>query len=114
MRVVAQPLEFDVRKAALFLKQAPTFVVDEAELATDRRQSQVGIVLAQQQPVLRAAREHPIRLARAAGDEIIDEDADVGVAALRQPWLAPFALERRVDPGQRDPARLLLHIRWCR
>ena len=42
--------------------------------------------------MLGAAREHAVRLARAASDEVVDQHAHVGFAALRGPGLAPFHL----------------------
>ena len=65
-----------------------------------RRQAQVGVVLAQQQAIFRAAREHPIRLARAARDEIVDQHADVGLVAARPPRRALLHAQRRIDAGE--------------
>jgi len=49
--------------------------------------------------VLGAAREHTVRLACTSGHEVVDEHTDVRFAALRQPGLAAFALEGRIDAG---------------
>ncbi len=49
--------------------------------------------------MLRTAREHPIRLSRTAGDEVIDEHANVGVAALGQPCLASSEGQGGVNSG---------------
>ena len=73
-----------------------------------RREPQVGIVLAQQQPIFRAAREHPIRLARAARDEIVDEHADVGLVASRPPRCALLHAQRGVDAGEHALRRRFL------
>nr|GFC33568.1 hypothetical protein [Tanacetum cinerariifolium] len=48
------------------------------------REAQVGIVLAQQDAVLGAAREHAVRLLGAFVDEVIDEHADVRLVALER------------------------------
>ena len=48
-----------------------------------RGQTQVRVVDSKQKPVLGARREHPIRLEAAAGDEIVDEDADVRLVAAQ-------------------------------
>ena len=50
-------------------------------VVADRGEAQVGIILAQQQAVLGAGGEHAVRLERALGDEVINEDADVGLVA---------------------------------
>ena len=77
-------------------EQTPALVVDQAELASRRRQAQIGIVLAQQQAIFGAAREHAIRLARAARDQVVDEHADVGLVAARPPRRrAPARAARR-------------------
>ena len=59
-------------------------------------QAQVGVVLAQLQPVLGARGEHPVRLGDAAGDEVVDQHAEVGLVAARAPArLAAHAAARR-------------------
>ena len=86
--------------AALAFEEAPALVVDEAEFAASGRQAQVRVVLAQREAVLRAAREHAVRLGRAARDEVVDHHADVGVAAGREPRFALLHLQARVDAGE--------------
>ena len=95
-----QALDFRSGAIALRREQLPALVADQSELARLRREAQVGIVLAQQQPIFRAAREHPIRLARAARDEIVDEHADVGLVAPRPPRRALLHAQRGVDAGE--------------
>ncbi len=94
-----EPLHFALRQLLLLLEQRPALVVDEAELSTHGRQAQVRVVFPQEQAVLGAAREHAIGLARAAGDEVVDQHAEVTLAALRHPGLAALHLERGVDAG---------------
>ena len=86
----------DVVQARGFLREPlaprfelpPALVGNEPELAADGCQAQVRVVLAQAQAELGAAREHAIRLGRAARDEIVDQHADVGFLAARIPRLA--------------------------
>ena len=49
--------------------------------ATPRREPKVGVVDPQEQPVLRARREHPVRLQAALRRQVVDEDADVSLVA---------------------------------
>src|SRR5580658_1015444 len=97
-----QALDFGVRQALLRLAQTPPLRVDKSELAPDRRQSQVRIVLAKQTAVLGAAREHAIGLARAARDQIVDEHPEIALAPARHPGFAPPHALRGID--SRDEA----------
>ena len=87
---------FHVKQARdLRRKRRPARVVDQAEPPPDLGQAQVGVVLAQLQPVFGAAREHPVRLGHALGDQVVDQDAEIGLVARRHP--------RRVAPRTRAP-----------
>ena len=61
-REAAEALLLGVDRFALGIERRPALVVDKTELAALRRKPQIGIVLAQSQAVLGAAREHAIRL----------------------------------------------------
>ena len=50
-------------------------IVDEAELAALRRQTQVRVVLTKRQTVLRAGSEHTVGLGRTASYEVVDQHA---------------------------------------
>ena len=95
-----QPFELGVHGDALVLEEAPALVVDQPEFAARRREPEVGVVLAQREAVFRAAREHAVRLGRAARDEVVDHHADVGIAAGREPRFALLHLQARVDAGE--------------
>jgi hypothetical protein len=75
----ARALAFD--RLALGLEAGEARVVDQAELAADAGQAQVGVVLAQLQPVLGARGEHAVGLAGALGDQIVDQHPGVGLIA---------------------------------
>jgi hypothetical protein len=83
------------------LEQLPALIADETELAPDRREARIGVVLAQQQTVLGAAREHAIGLAGAARDQIIDEHAEVGLAAPGRPRRLPADERAALMPASR-------------
>ncbi len=68
----------DALNVAFFRLQAlPAHLVDESHLVRQRGETPIRIVLAQQQPVLGPAGEHPIRFVHAPGDQVIDHDPDV-------------------------------------
>ena len=103
-----QPRRLLLRQALLRLEEAPALIVHQAELAAQRRQAQVGVVLAQQQAILGAAGEHPVRLPGPSGHQVIDEHAEIRLAALRHPGLALAASQRRIDAGDNALRRGLL------
>jgi hypothetical protein len=59
----------------------PAVVIDQAYFAADRGEALVGVVRAEVEAVLGAAREHAVGFDRGLGDEVVDEDADVGLVA---------------------------------
>ena len=69
----------------LVLEGVPAGIVDQTKFATDRRQAAVGVILAQQQAVLGAAGEHPIRLDCAPGNQVVNHDTHVGICSSRRP-----------------------------
>ena len=85
----------------------PPLVIHEPGLAAARRQPEIGIVDAQQQPMLRAGREHPVGLQAPLRDQVVDENADVCLVAAELERLRAPRPPRRVDPGD-DPLRARL------
>src|SRR4029077_237582 len=94
-----QALDLGVGSFPLRLEEPPALLVYEPHLAPPRREAPGRAVLAEAQPVLGAAGEHAVRLARPAGHEVVDEHAEVGVAALREPGLALLHGKRRIYDG---------------
>ena len=64
-----------------------------------RRETAVGVVVPQQQPIFGAAGEHAVGLVDAAGDEIIDQHADVRLIAVEDERLAAGKSEGRIGAG---------------
>ncbi len=60
----------------------PGSVADEAEGAAVRGEAAVGVVDAEVQAELGAGGEHAVGLVGAAADEVVDEDAEVGLGAV--------------------------------
>ena len=71
-------------------------------------QAQVGVVLAQLQPVFGARGEHAVRLGGAVRDQVVDQHAEVGLVAARRPGLALLHEARGVEAGEQALRRGLL------
>ncbi len=75
---------------------SPGGVVDEAEGAGVRGEAAVGVVDAEVEAELGARGEHAVGLVGALGDEVVDEDADVGLGAVeREGAASPRTLRGR-------------------
>ena len=71
----------------------------QAYFMTDRRESQVGVVLAQQDAVLCARGKHAVGFVDAFGYQVVDQYADVGFVALQYDRLQPLQCPMRIDAG---------------
>ena len=85
--------------ASLASSRSTAISIDEPQPVGERRQAAVGVVGPQQQAILRPAGEHPVRLVGAAGDQIVDHHADVGLIAAQHQRLFVSDRQRRVRPG---------------
>src|SRR5258705_9716155 len=86
----------------LVCESAPAIVIHQSEPTSCLGKTQVGIVLAQLQPILGAAGEHPVRLGDAAGDKIVDQNTQVRLVAARAPSRLATRAQRGVDPGEQS------------
>ena len=65
-------------------------LVEQTNIEARRTEPGIGVVLPQQQAVLGPRGEEPVGLLGAAGDQIIDEDPDVGLGPVEdERFLAP-------------------------
>src|SRR5260221_12098508 len=92
-----EPLLLAAYRVALAVERAPADIVHHAEPATGLGESQVRIVLAQHEPIFRAAGEHAIRLRNTAGNEVVDQDTDIPFVAPRAPSMLVPDEQRRID-----------------
>jgi len=83
-------------RLAFGTERRPAHVVHQSEFAPLFSQAQIGIVLAQLQAVFGARGEHAIRLGHTAGDEVVDQHAEIGLVAARTPGLAALRLQRGI------------------
>ena len=68
-------------------------------LVSEFAESEVSVILAQEQAMFGTRGEHAIRLARAFGDEIINKDADVGLVSTEHDGFHLTQPECGVDTG---------------
>ncbi len=83
-----------VQRAAAPLEGVPLLVAHQAGFAPERSQTQIGIIVTQDDPMFGPRRQHAIRLVHAAGNEIVDQHADVALPpadAQRRRRRAPHA-----------------------
>ena len=71
-------------------------LANQTRLNAERRQALVGVVRTQGQAVLRPRSEHTIGLGDAAGDEVVDQDADISFRPVDQDWLLASELGRSI------------------
>src|SRR5205085_8720620 len=79
---------------------ASALVVEDAETIGDWRQALVDGVASEEQAVLRAGGEHPIRLLGALRDEVVDHHRRVRLIAAQDYRLATAHELERVDTGE--------------
>ena len=77
----------------------PALIGNQSQPVTQRHQAFVAVVLAQQQPVFRAGGEHPVGLVGAAGHQIIDQHADVGLSAAEHDAGFTVQSQAGIDAG---------------
>src|SRR5690606_12956129 len=85
---------------ALGLEGGPADIVDQAQFAALLGQAQVGVVLAQDQPVFGTRGKHAVRLLGTQGNQVVNQYADIGLVAARAPGVSALGAQRGVGPGQ--------------
>ena len=90
------------------LEALPALVIHETDGAAGGRQAQVRVVDSKQQSMLRARREHPIRLQTPLRRQIVDHRADVARRRGRGRTACCRRRQRGVDSGDKSLGRRLL------
>src|SRR5438105_10019224 len=67
-------------------------------------QSLISVVVPQKQSVLGTACKHPIRLFSSFGDEIVNENADIGFPPIQDKWWKSLNLNAAFAPAIRPCA----------
>ena len=93
----------------VFLPHRPiALLAHQTDAPPDRAQTLVGVVLPVQQAVFAARGHHAVGFVGALGDQIVDQCADVAVAAAQHQRLLSAELQRRVHPRDEALYRRLL------
>ena len=85
----------------------PASIIEQSELSALGAESLVGIVLSQKNAVFCAAREHAVGFIRAFGDEIVNQNADVGFVSAQGEWFDSSSLLVAVDASDESLTRSL-------
>ena len=96
-----QPLGLPADGFVFLLHRGPARVGYQPELTADGAQALVGVVLTQDQAVFAAGGHHAVRLVGALGDQVVDQRADIGVAAPQDEGRETEQLPRGVHPGDK-------------
>src|SRR5262249_23715561 len=95
--------------AAFSLQARICFAADRADLIADLGEPDVGVVLAEKQPVLCPRSEHSIRLTVGAfRTQIVNETGYMGLVALESERLLAAEAQRGVEPRHEPLRRRLL------
>ena len=65
------------------IKLFPFLVANQTKFATERLQALIGVVVPEQQTMLRPRRKHSVRFVDPLCDQIIDENSDIGIAPIQ-------------------------------
>ncbi len=95
-----QPFELPGDGVPLAAIRVPAGIVDDAQAPPVLGEPQVGVVLAQLEPVFGARSKHPVRLGNAARDQVVDQHADIRLVPARAPACFAGHVARRVDAGE--------------
>src|SRR5215469_6731280 len=80
------------------LRSPPTNATDPD---SQRGQPLICVVSTDDEPILRPRCEHAIRLSSASGDQVINEDADVGTCSIEDNPIAASGCKRSIDACQK-------------
>ena len=88
---MVKAVNFAVFTLPALVQASPLVLAEQAEPVPDRSQAAVGVVMAHQKPVFAAAGQHAVRLMGALGDEVVHQNAHIGLMAAQHKRL--FAAE---------------------
>ena len=90
-----QPVQFGLLDLAVMAEHGPPLIVHQTVFPANGRQALVGVVLAQAQAVLAAARHHAVGVQHALGDQVVHQRAQVA----RVPRQHKFFFAQRMAGG---------------
>ncbi len=81
------------------LETIPRFVGHQSHAPAQRGEPPVRIIVAQQQAIFRPRSKHAVRLVDTFGNQIVDEDTDVSLAAIEDEGRLVLDFQSGVDAG---------------
>ena len=94
---VLQSRLFGLHGRLLLQKTRVPFLADKTDLVSERRQTLLGVVLAEEQTVFRARGHHAVGLVRPLGHQIVNQRADVASRTGKKHGGKPLDAARGVD-----------------
>ena len=91
-----------LRPLRLLLEGAPGGLIQRTDPAAEFHEPEIRVVVAEQEPVLGPAGEHPVGLGRSLGDEIVYQNADIGLLTAQNDGFLAAKVAGGVDP-RHDP-----------
>src|SRR5262249_23221117 len=82
-----------VYRSAALLEASPPSVVNQTDGSAALGKAQIGVIVAEHQPIFGAAGEHAVGLIDPTRDEVVDQDTDISLRSIDQ--------ERRLVPGRK-------------
>src|SRR4051794_9479351 len=92
-----EPDHFGIDCGLFGLKLPEISLRQKPNVESDLGEPGVGVVLAQQQAILRSRSKHPVRLDRSLGYQIVDEHSDVSLVPSKNQWLLITDTSCRID-----------------
>ena len=86
-------------ESIFFAETIVPFLRNQPDFISDRSQSNVGIILPQENPILGTRSEHTIRLIHPFGHQVVDQYPDVGFVACQYQRFLPHPAAMRIDTG---------------
>src|SRR5437764_87152 len=75
---------------------------EQADVVAELGETEVGVVLTEDEAVFRPGCEHAVGFDGAFGDEVIDQDTDVGLIAAKNNWILASNVACGVDSSHKS------------
>ena len=82
-----------------------SFIVGQTDFMRNGGQSDVGIVLTEQNPIFGSAREHAVRLVDSFGHQVVGQYADIRLVPPQHERFVAAKLQRSVDSCHQSLSR---------
>src|SRR5262249_39127134 len=83
----------------------PFGIANQPELSAERLQSLISIVIPQRKPTFGSRRKHPVWLIHALGNQVVDENSDIGLSPIKRDRGPPGCAQGGIDAGYQTLTR---------